>query len=308
MSLFHYLTIGRFEFVEEEAPPDLVQRVFDHFTPGGLTRLGRAARIIEPFKREEIREIEEEVKRRFGLELNLVEYLREDGLLQIMYMAHAAFESFAEHVALVASERFGAIATDRGHVYEPAKIKEMSDRLLIRDAERTRLAQIEDGPERIREINKAVQRPFEDPKWIAIGFARQMAQGAPAGAVTELINSLRHPNRIVRIFAGCALGDIGEPAKKAIPVITNLLKDPDIEIDFSTVEALGTMGTEAESALLLALEHKDSFIRYKAIEALGNLGGLSEKGLSMLREIATQSTEDGKSAREALAKISGSIS
>ena len=132
MCLFHYLTIGRFEFVEEEAPPDLVQRVLDHFTPGGLTRLGRAARIIEPFKREEIREIEEEVKRRFGLELNLGEYLREDGLLQIMYMAHAAFESFAEHVALVVSERFGTIASDRGRVYEPAKIKEMSQGLIIR--------------------------------------------------------------------------------------------------------------------------------------------------------------------------------
>ena len=109
-------------------------------------------------------------------------------------------------------------------------------------------------------------------------------------------------------FPGCALGDIGAPAKKAIPVITNLLKDPDIEIDFSAVEALGTMGTEAESALLLALEHKDSFIRYTAIEALGNLGGLSDMGLSKLRKIAKQKTEDGKAAREALAKISGSIS
>ena len=205
MSLFHYLTIGRFEFVEEEAPPDLVQRVLDHFTPGGLTRLGRAARIIEPFKREEIREIEEEVKRRFGLELNLGEYLREDGLLQIMYMAHAGFESFAEHVALVA---LGTLrchrASDRGRVYEPAKIKEMSQGLIIRDLERKRLAQIEDGAERIREIIKAVQRPTEDPKWIDIAFAQQAAVGASTGAITELINSLRHPNRIVRISRMCS--------------------------------------------------------------------------------------------------------
>ncbi|MDR4506565.1 MAG: HEAT repeat domain-containing protein [Candidatus Scalindua sp.] len=308
MSLFHYLTIGRFEFVEEEAPPNLTQRVLDHFTPGGLKRLDRALRIIEPFKREEIREIEEEVQRRFGLELNLVEYLSEDGLLQIMYMAHGSFESFAEHVALVASERFGAIASDRGRVFEPAKIKEMSQGLITRDVERKRLTKIEDGAERIREIIKAVQRPTADPKWIAIGFAREAADGASTGAIPELINSLQHPNKFVRIFAGCALGDIDEPAKEAIPVITNLLKDPDIEIDSSAIDALGTMGTDAESALLLALGHKDSFICYSAIKALGNLAGLSENGLSMLREIATQSSEYGKAARESLDKISGTIS
>ena len=308
MSFFHYLTIGRFEFVEEEAPPNLTQRVLDHFTPGGLKRLGRAFHIIEPFKRKEIKEIEEEVQRRFGLELDLGEYLREDGLLQIMYLDHAGFESFAEHVALVASERFGAIACDRGHVYGPAKIKEMSQALIVRDIERKRLAQIDNGAERIREIIKAVQRPIEDPKWIAIGFARQAAQRAQTGAIPELINSLRHPNKFVRMFAGCALRDIGEPAKEAIPVIMNLLKDPDFEIDSTAVEALGTMGTEAESCLLLALEHKDSFISYTAIGALGNLGVLSESGLSKLRKIAKQRTEDGKAARESLAKISGSMS
>jgi len=159
MSLIHYLTIGRFEFTEEEPPFNLMQRVVDHFIVDGLKQLHRSYKVIKPFSMMEIFELEEEMAERFGLELNLRQYLTEDGLLKIVYQEMFFwFESFAEHVALIASERFGAIASDGGHVFEPEKIKEMSDRLLIQKAERARLFQIEDGAESIRDIIKAYKR------------------------------------------------------------------------------------------------------------------------------------------------------
>lgn len=291
MSWIHYLTIGRFEFLEEEREPNLVQRVLDHFTPGGLTRLGRDARVLAPFSLSEIAKIEKEVQLRFGLNLNLGEHLTEEGLLRIQYLGGGAFGSYAEHVAPVAYDLFGAIASDRGHAYSPAEIEKMSLSLLLRDSELERISGIEDGAERVKSIVAAMQRAVDDPELIHLAFALMAMRGASDSAILELISTLRHSSLDVKEFAALALGGFGERAKQAIPALVDVIGNSKSLVAYFAVESLGTIGKAAEPALLNALQHHDSSVRSHAIDALGKLGDLSESGRAMLREIGKHNDE-----------------
>jgi HEAT repeat protein len=60
---------------------------------------------------------------------------------------------------------------------------------------------------------------------------------------------LKSPTPAVRWRAAWALGEIGPPAKAAIPEIATLVKDPDPIVRFKAVAALGRFGPDAKSAV-----------------------------------------------------------
>jgi HEAT repeat protein len=60
---------------------------------------------------------------------------------------------------------------------------------------------------------------------------------------------LKSPSASERWRAVWALGQIGPPAKAAIPEITQLVKDPNPIVRFMAAEALGRFGPDAKSAI-----------------------------------------------------------
>ena len=68
----------------------------------------------------------------------------------------------------------------------------------------------------------------------------ELAAGGPnaAGAVKEIIPLLKSDDPVVRRLAAYALGQIGAPAKEAVPGLTAMLQDPDGNAITAAINAL----------------------------------------------------------------------
>lgn len=68
----------------------------------------------------------------------------------------------------------------------------------------------------------------------------ELAAGGPnaAGAVKEIIPLLKSDDPVVRRLAAYALGQIGAPAKEAVPGLTAMLQDPDGNAVTAAINAL----------------------------------------------------------------------
>jgi len=68
----------------------------------------------------------------------------------------------------------------------------------------------------------------------------ELAAGGPnaAGAVKEIIPLLKSDDPVVRRLAAYALGQIGVPAKEAVPGLTAMLQDPDGNAVTAAINAL----------------------------------------------------------------------
>src|SRR5579872_591868 len=175
MSFVHYLTVGRFGFTERSVPPNLMERVVAHFVPDGLRQLGGETSFIVPWDEGELRELEEAVMFRYGLELNLSDYRTPDGLLSIQYTGvetHVAFP-----VARVAGELFGASAGERGQLYDAAYVEKAAERDASENKERKRVAAIPNGQQRLQAVVDALHAGAQFlPPWLA---ERLLAPVAP---------------------------------------------------------------------------------------------------------------------------------
>ena len=84
-------------------------------------------------------------------------------------------------------------------------------------------------------------------------------------AVPALIKLLKHKDENIRIVAIAILGEIGEGATEAIPLLEEVLKDRREENENSqimVVDALGKMGQAAVPALIATLKAQDSDVRW----------------------------------------------
>ncbi|MFM7215157.1 MAG: HEAT repeat domain-containing protein [Verrucomicrobiota bacterium] len=76
-----------------------------------------------------------------------------------------------------------------------------------------------------------------DAKAVALS---ELAAGGPnaAGAVKEIIPLLKSDDPVVRRLAAYTLGQIGAPAKEAVPGLTAMLQDPDGNAVTAAINAL----------------------------------------------------------------------
>jgi len=90
-------------------------------------------------------------------------------------------------------------------------------------------------------------------------------------AVIPLVHALRKKNRNLRLGAIGALAEIKD--SRAVPVLTDMMKDPVSEVRWQAAIALGEMGShEAVAPLLQGLEDRDKYVRYGSAISLTKNG------------------------------------
>jgi hypothetical protein len=76
----------------------------------------------------------------------------------------------------------------------------------------------------------------------------------PVESVPFLLRAINHTNDIVRCNAICALSNVHPDPGIAVPVLTGLLKDPDLFVRASAADALRSYGHVAQTAFPALLE------------------------------------------------------
>lgn len=95
--------------------------------------------------------------------------------------------------------------------------------------------------------------------------------------------------------AAAALGQIGAPAKDAVPLLAKALQSPSLEVRHFAVDALGRIGPDASSsvpAIIAEVDIPKDHINYKALtrfrryaaKALGRIGGSDSDAVRVLEE------------------------
>ena len=295
MSFVHFLTVGRFGFTEESVPPGLVDRVVAHFVPGRLQSLGRPTSFLVPWNEGELAELEEAVKARYELELDLAEYLTQDGLLCFQYTGvevHIAYP-----VAAVAGELFNASAGERGQVYEPEAVLRLAAEHAAENQRRREIKRSQDPRRRLGAVVEALEADEKSlPAWLA---ERYLAEVAPE-LVPELVELLDSGHKRLQRLACGVLREAGPAAAAlAVPALAALLaKGPERVFAFSIAFTLSGLGPDAEPGLLAALDCEGA--EDTALGALAKLESLSAATRKRLIEIAQGQGERADMAKHAL--------
>jgi HEAT repeat protein len=120
-----------------------------------------------------------------------------------------------------------------------------------------------------------------------IALARIDVNQSPPG-LASLIEELKDKDPAVRLGVIEALGDIGPPARPAVPALIELLKDADATIRFRSAESLGWIG-EALAVPALAELYKIDRARYGQSEtvadALKRIGPQAKAAIPIMIEM-----------------------
>ena len=132
-----------------------------------------------------------------------------------------------------------------------------------------------------------------------------------APSVPQLAELVRDADPGTRYLAAKALGQIGDEAEAAVPVLLSALRDDDIFLRAGITGALIKIGYPAVPGLTMALFDPSNAVKRAACKALGKIG--SERAVSALifslhdgnagvRKLAREALEriDSPAAREAL--------
>ena len=126
-------------------------------------------------------------------------------------------------------------------------------------------------------------------------------------AVAALIDLLKSdPERETRRSAAGSLGEIGPDAKAAIPALRAALKGDGRIGWWVAADALGKIGgPDVVPILIEALTNPDEDIRYTSMKALGNLGALAKPAVPALEKSSQQDPRphNRAAAADALRKI-----
>jgi HEAT repeat protein len=129
-------------------------------------------------------------------------------------------------------------------------------------------------------------------EWRAESALSAMGKGS-ASAVPDLIGLLKDPDPQVRDRAIMVLGNIGEPAKSAVPSLTALLSTKSAQLP--AAEALGKMGESAKPAIpnfIELLRSPDKTVRLTVAKALGKMGNSAKSAIPGLVALL-QDAEEG---------------
>src|SRR6266852_2800440 len=110
-------------------------------------------------------------------------------------------------------------------------------------------------------------------------FMRGLAVG---DTVTGLLKSLKHSNAEVRWSAAVALQSFVAEAESAIPTLTQVLSDVDLDAQVAATRTLGKIGAAGLPSLLQALDKPEKQVRREAVWALGRIGSAAKAAVSAL--------------------------
>lgn len=130
-------------------------------------------------------------------------------------------------------------------------------------------------------VNSLGRTSIQDTIIFALG---QMGKDA----VPELIALISGSDKVTRILALLAIGQIGSDAKEAIPHLQLLLQSKDDKIQLLAAIALAEIGADADIVLpklIAALQVKNKEVRAKAALAIGNLGSSATQAVPDLIRI-----------------------
>jgi HEAT repeat protein len=138
--------------------------------------------------------------------------------------------------------------------------------------------------------------------------------------VPVLIKGLRDSNLPVREMAVTSLGELGPPAKEAVPPLIALAGDKNPLLRMTLIRSIARIGVDAVPDLIEATKDKSPITRSTVVNALGNIGPDAKAAVPALittlqdeqfyvREAATIALgnigPDAKAALPALEKLLG---
>ena len=94
----------------------------------------------------------------------------------------------------------------------------------------------------------------------------------PPEALPIFIEMLNTPEKLI---AAKALSNYKAQAKEAIPALTKLLRDPDIDVRWNASKTLGKIGPDSKvsiAEIVAQLQDEQALVREHAAEALGDIG------------------------------------
>lgn len=137
-------------------------------------------------------------------------------------------------------------------------------------------------------------------------------EGNAATAVLEISKLLVDPYWAVRSESAWAIGNIGEPASLALPLLITAFDDENKEVVMNAIWACGRVAPKSRvtmPALIKALTNPDRDIRKIAIETLGVIGSTATSAATdiaqILLTIAMNSSEDVWCRQRAIYNLGG---
>ncbi len=131
-------------------------------------------------------------------------------------------------------------------------------------------------------MNHLLQEDEEDDE-VRRSAAKALARMQPEEAIEHLAKALKDPSLGVRLDAGYALGEIGEPA---VGVLIEALDDEDSRVRDSAVAALGNIGGESVRNKIINVlrdENEEPTVKLTAIQALHNIS--DSESIAELRRV-----------------------
>ena len=119
---------------------------------------------------------------------------------------------------------------------------------------------------------------------IAIGSAaeeRLMKEGLP-----RIINGLTRGTDTTRQHTATALALLGARAKPAIPVLIDLIRNPNVRGNDSFSQTLAAIGPDSIPAMILLLQDREEVPRRSALSALKSLGKRAKEALPIIGRLA----------------------
>jgi HEAT repeat protein/Leucine-rich repeat (LRR) protein len=156
------------------------------------------------------------------------------------------------------------------------------------------------GRDAVPALGKALRH---EEYWVRAFAANDLGNIGGAEAVPFLIFACRDPSEMVRWSAVGALSNMGAAAAPAVPALIQLLETVDADeewldpypIDVVTIEALGTIGPAAASAIPVleeASQSKEQYVREAAVAALEKIRPASAGARPAKVEAAVPQSEE----------------
>jgi HEAT repeat protein len=101
-------------------------------------------------------------------------------------------------------------------------------------------------------------------------------------AKPALIDALKQDDAGLRIGAAKALGEMGPPAKDALPALMENLSHRDDEVFNEVIDAIGQIGKDAAGPLIQSLGAPDARARLGSVRALAAIGSAANAGRALL--------------------------
>jgi HEAT repeat protein len=141
---------------------------------------------------------------------------------------------------------------------------------------------------------------------VRLGFDRPRPLDFDLNSIANRIRNLKDNNALLRRRAAAALATYGPEAKEAIPPLIETLDDQDADVSLVAVNALVSIGNEAQPALVKALHHSKPRVRAGAWSALTRMGPAAKTVLPDVLAILSNPKEESlarQSAARAVAAI-----